>query len=121
MTLRDKIEAFADAISDFRGCSEMLMSGPKSKEGQKISARFFGLREELEKIGLDLENRGGGKLTPLEAALFRWAVWGQAAGHTASLNLADPYIDRVGWPDSANIMTHLGTAEQALFEALDRE
>jgi len=120
--LRSKIEEFADALADFRSSPDRFKSFGISAKGQKISKRFFGLQDEVGKLGLALQKTPYvSNLTPLEAALFRWAVWDQTAGYTASLNLADPYTGKVGWPDSANIMTHLGIAEQALLDALDQE
>lgn len=119
MTLRNKIAAFKKANIDFENCPEMLLShGNISVEAQEISDRFFRLRKELSEIGLKLQPGTVG-LAPLKAAVYRWAVWKQAASHTASLNVADPYIDNVEWPDSAAIMKHLGTALDAMFVALN--
>jgi len=130
MTLRTKLVAFEKATDDFHGCPERFDSGPISAGAQKIIDRFFELRKELSKIGLELETnrQWPTKFTPLEAAVYRWGVWQQAASHTASLLLADPSRNlpaskrrRMEWPDSAAIMKYLETAEDAMFEALDKE
>ena len=123
--LQAKITDFGDALDAFRGCPEMIMSCPPSPAGKKISDRFFGLREELEAEGLKLHHKNG-NYSALESALLRWAVWCHTASFTASLNQADPWLDKVddlpvGWPDSADIMRHLDVALVAMFDALDVE
>lgn len=124
--LAAKVQAFKAAEHAFRTCPAMLLSsGITDPKDQAISDTFFGLREELTELGLALDSR---KTTwvPLEKALFRWAVWQQAAGYTARLTLNHQYKPPVVNQefgehdlfehDGAVIMEMFARAEQDLFE-----
>lgn len=118
VTLLNRLVAFEKATDGFRNCPERFVSGPVSAGAREIIDHFFRLEKELSKIGLELETK---RQWPAKAAVYRWAVWTQAASHTASLLCASRNFDNAGWPDSADIMKHLGVASDAMFAALDKE
>lgn len=128
--LAAKIRAFKDAEHAFRTCPAMLLSsGITDPKDQAISDTFFGLREELTELGLALD-RGETEWphiwTSIEQALFRWAVWQQAASYTARLTLnhqykppaigQEPGVHDLFEHDGSVIMEMCGRAERDLFE-----
>lgn len=100
--VEDLMQRYVEAREAFYNCPEMVKSFGISPEGYQISNRFFKTRDELYNLGINLRHHADSRL---ENAIYRWAVWQQAAGHTAkltSLNLTD---------DSSMIMSRLSIAE----------
>lgn len=100
--VEDLMQRYVDAKEAFRNCPEMCKSFGISLEGQQISDRFFKTRDELFQLGINLARLAD---TELEEAIYRWAVWQQAASHTAKLSLLN-LTD-----DSSLIMSRLSIAE----------
>jgi len=75
---------FQTASRAFSSCRAMLRSdGQLTPEEQAISNAYFEQRFTLTQRALDL--RSLSVHTPLQAAVYRWGVWQQAASHTAQL------------------------------------
>jgi len=105
---------YMKAHEEFNNDPEMLKScGNIPLNSEETSWKFFTLRDELAKLGLEYAEKltSPSAASALTKAVYRWAVWQQAASHTAALTL-------MAIADSAVIMENLGEAEEHMFRVV---